>query len=275
MKEALIALVMIALLLESIPVSSDSSLGPQRVTFTVAAPEIGFSASSSIDVEWTDHIKLETGEQGTLAYNLASAGSVLTLLVPLHSITFGFVDDQIVSISVPLTPIGVVTIPLLEAVKLVVSFGLLSILSNIASIDLVLESEIVVLDCGCALGTPGIASVVTSIQTVQWQSWGTREIQIHASNITGSALLTTTFGYALSLGLRVSVAGQDWWPIPSVIISATTGEPAVITNVDVVEPTSMTAIFAGAGIAVAAVAGILIFFAIRKRKKNNNNLDTP
>lgn len=257
---AFFVLLTVVLLSVNIPVSSASSLETQRITFTVDVPQIGFSVRSSIDVQWTDKIRIETGHQAALTYDLASAGSVLTVTVPLSAITFGIVDDQVISVPVPITPIGSVLIDLLKILEIYVP---LVGLAGIASIDLVLESEIVVLNCGC---TMGLVTIMTSIPTLQWQTWGPKEIQVESSNVTGSAELATIFGYAFSIGLRASVLGLDMWLISPVIISATAGSQVAVTSVEVVDPASMTLIYVGVGIAAVAVS-ILIFFVLRKWKR--------
>jgi len=162
-----LSLVIVLLLACVLPsMAGTASAATQKVTFTVSDKSNYMTATFAVNANWDEEVSAQEGSQTSISYALSSAQGTFGLMIPLSY--FGL-DDKVVEIAIPETPIGSVSIPISEAVSAALGFPLPT---EIASVDLVLQASIKVSKIECSAGSDRIE---TSLSSLDWASWGHKE----------------------------------------------------------------------------------------------------
>ncbi len=221
------------------------------VSFEVSDPAIGFSATISSSVDWTDVQEVKNGNVAIIAYDLASELGTASVAIPLSTLDLGFVD-QTVTVPLPEVPLGSVSIPLAQY--------LVGIPSSMASVDLVLYSSIRMLQ---VTSTSASLDMLTDINSLVWTSWGSKEVQILTSERV-TATIRATLECTISVGMDVTFFGESVTLIPSTPIAGVSGAPELVTSLSVNDDSSLL-VYAVGGTAAACVVAVVAFIAFRRR----------
>jgi hypothetical protein len=224
----------------------------QDINFTIEDADLQFSASLSVSMEWDSDVTVGDGQVATIAYTPSPTTGSASVLIPLSALYDYFLidlDDQVVNIPLPETPIGEVSISLTQA--------LTGVPSTVGSVDVVIQSA---LSVSSITSTSGNQDVLTEESALRWTTWGEKSISVDMAD-ESDATVTTVFQYAISIGV-VATALEDMLEIeliPQTDIAGVTGSPSVQTQIYVEQNLlsqyliPIVVIGAVAAVAVAAV----------------------
>jgi len=251
---AMIALVSIVTVAAQAMIAEHALAASQSVSFQISDAATRFTAAIATNVAWNGEQDVKTGNVATIAYTLTSGPGSATVVVPLSSLPGLWLEDQSVTVPLPEAPLGSTSISLTQS--------LVGIPQSIASIDLVLQASIRMAQ---VTSTSSSIGMLTDINGLVWTSWGSKNIQLLASEKV-DATVRATFEYAISVGVMARVFGQSYSLVPSTPIAAVSGAPDLATHISVSDDSALLLIagiggVAGSGVAVAA------FFLFRRRSK--------
>lgn len=232
---------------------AESASAADTVDFTVSVPELGLIGGFAADVEYPMEMQVTKGDLAEISYSLSAASGSFTINIPLSMITFGFLDDQSVTIPLPQTPIGEMPISVLQY--------LAQIPSGLASVDIVLQGAVAAKTITCSSGQ---TDVLTSTSSLLWTSWGTKGVQVQTHAENPSVTVSTRFAYTLGIGIDVTFLGFEYTLIEPIEFSAVSGTPVTSTTIVAVDPFPTALLVIGV-ICAAAVIGGLYFYSRSKK----------
>jgi hypothetical protein len=237
-----------------LPGVAKGATSSESVNFSVADSGNHLMATFVTTVVWDKDLKTTKGSLVDVSYTLSSASGTLSIMVPLSDLGVGLAD-RTVHISIPATPIGSVSLPLTDAIGVPLP-------SQIASIDLILQASIRVSKMECSAGSD---RVETPLSDLQWVDWGTRTATVTADpgDSSGTVSIRTTFAYALSYGITVSVLGSTFRLIPMTTISAVNGSPTLLTSIQLSEGFPVLILV----LTIAVIVVVLVAIAVLMRRR--------
>ena len=254
-----LSLVIVLLLACVLPsMAGTASAATQKVTFTVSDQSNYMTATFAVNANWDEEVSAQEGSQTSISYTVSSAQGALELMIPLSYLGLGL-EDRMVEIPIPSTPIGSVSIPISEAVSTALGFPLPT---EIASIDLVLQASVKVSKMECSAGSDKIE---TPLSSLNWDSWGTKSVAVDSSagGSSDGISLRTTLAYALSYKVTASWFGTTQSLIPIETLSAVNGSPVLATNIHLGGGFPILLIVA----IISVIAVVLVVLVAVKRRK--------
>jgi len=247
--------VVIVVLVGSLANIPGASAQTQTVNFTVNIPELGISGGFATIVNWDENVQVTKGDVATVSYSLSDSSGSLSITIPLSLITFGFMSDQTITIPLPTTPLGSITLPVLQY--------LTGIPSSLAGVNVILQASINAVQVSCSSGQ---SDVLTSVSTLSWTAWGSKAIQVQTHSESAMNTINTKIGYSLSIGVDATFLGFVLTLIGLTKLATVTGTPVLTTSVQASDPFPIIAVVAaGAIIGTSLIAAYLVI----KSKKSS------
>lgn len=235
----------------------------QDINFTIEDEELQFSASLSVSMEWDSDVTVGDGQVATIAYTPSPTTGSASVLIPLSALYDYFLidlEDQVVDIPLPETPIGEVSISLTQA--------LTGVPSTVGSVDVVIQSALTVSSIS---STSGNEDVLTEESALRWTAWSEKSISVDMTD-ESDATVTTVFQYAISIGV-VATALEDMLEIeliPQTDIAGVTGSPSAQTQISVEQDFLSQYLILIVTIGVVAAVAVVAAVLIRKKRGKKN-----
>ncbi len=231
----------------------------QPLNFTVSDESNGMTASFAANVEYPAEVNVAPGAHATISYTLSSASGSVQIAIPLADLgayIFYPLSDQTITVPIPATPIGSVSIPVSSYVSQALGVPLPA---SIASINLIVQSSI--------KAFPSAESGASSdpLTTIDWVSWGGQSVLLDTGSMPSVDVISASFGYVLSYGVVASVLGSDFTLIPMTALSTVAGSQTVSTHI--VFDQGASALIIVAILAIVAVIAVLALALWRRGKK--------
>lgn len=254
---AMIALASMMTVTAQAMIAAEALAATQPVSFQVSDPAIGFSAAISTNVAWNSEQSVKKGYVATIAYYLTSDTGSASVTVPLSQLGLGL-EDQTVAVPLPGAPLGSTSVSLTQL--------LAGVPSSVASVDLVLGASIQVAKVTTTSSSVG---VLTDINGLVWTSWGSKSVQLLASEKV-HATVGATLEYALSVGMTITVLGQVYSLVPGTVIAGVAGTPNLVTSISVSDSSALV-LMAGIGAAAGCVAVAAAVMLVRRKSRKGKS----
>jgi len=232
---------------------SNAAADGQTVNFTVHLESIGLIGGFSAVIDWPAKMDVARGDVAAINYDIKAASGSIIITIPLSTISFGFVADQSITIPLPETPVGTVSIPILQY--------LAQIPASLASLNINIQGAI---SLQKATWTCDSSDIISKTSELEWTSWESKAFRLQTHEETQQIIVTTVFGYALSIGVSGSVLGMSTELIHPVQIAAVYESGSHITVITGVDPFPTALLIIGVIGATAIIGGFLYYS--RKRK---------
>jgi len=220
----------------------------QTVNFTVHLESIGLVGGFSAVIDWPAKMDVARGDIAAINYDIEAASGSIKITIPLSTISFGLVADQSIIVPLPETPVGTVSIPILQY--------LAQIPTSLASLNINIQGAV---SLQKAIWTCDASDIISENSELEWTSWGTKSFKLQTHSETQQITVTTTFGYALSIGVSGSVLGMSMELIHPVQIAAVNEQGSHATVISGVDPFPTWLLVVGVIGAVAIIGGFLYY----------------
>lgn len=232
---------------------SNAAADGQTVNFTVHLESIGLVGGFSAVIDWPAKMDVARGDIAAINYDIKAASGSIKITIPLSTISFGLVADQSITVPLPETPVGTVSIPILQY--------LAQIPTSLASLNINIQGAV---SLQKAIWTCNASDIISENSELEWTSWGTKSFKLQTHHETQQITVTTTFGYALSVGVSGSVLGMSTELIHPVQIAAVYEPGSHITVITGVDPFPTALLVIGV-IGVTAIIGGFLYYGRQRR----------
>jgi hypothetical protein len=228
---------------------AENASAASTVNFTVSVPELGLTGGFAMNVDYPAEMQAAKDSMAEISYSLSAASGSVTINIPLSDITFGFMADQSITFSLPATPIGEISIPVLQY--------LVHVPSGLADVAVVLQGAVVAKTVSCSSGQ---SDVITSLNSLKWLSWGEKGVQVQTHKENPSVSISTTFAYTLGVGIDATFLGTKFTLIEPIELSAVSGTPVASTTILAVDPFPIALFVIGLTGAAMIIGGLSLKF---------------
>ncbi len=259
LKGIIIALTMASVMVLGCLSTPGVAANEQAVNFTIEDDELQFSASMSVSMEWDSDLTVGDGQVAFIAYSPTPALGSASVLIPLSQLYDYFLielDDEVIDIPLPETPIGEVSISLTQAAT--------GVPSSLASVDIIIQAALSVSSISC---TSGSEDVLTQASDLRWTTWSEKSISVDMTD-ESDATVTTVFQYAISIGVVVTALDDllEIELIPQTDIAGVTGSPSIQTQISVDQDLLSQYLIPLVIIGIIVVVAVTVALLVKKKR---------